>query len=424
MRNSVNRARRSPIRNRRFDGRGLGLALAAAVVIGAGLGVFSDPIPAFASTSWQVVATPSPNPSRVVGLNSVSCSKPRLCFAVGSTAGGPHVPVPTTTLIQGWNGSVWSIVPSPNADPNGFDGLDGVSCTRPTFCVAVGTNNSVGPSNMSVQKTLVETWNGSVWSIVPSPNTAPTVDNRLSAVSCSQPTFCVAVGAFGNSDNQTPQTLVELWNGSVWSIAPSPNSLPTQPNQLAGVTCTSPTFCIAVGDYRYAGNPPSGISQTLIESWNGSTWSIVPSPNTSPAQHNSLAGVSCVNPTACFAVGSGTTITGSQTVIESWNGAIWSIVPSPNTSGAIGNGLGSVSCNKATACVAVGASDHQTLIETLRGTKWNIISSTTDGSAVGGTLAGVSCKRPSICAAVGASDQAPDSQALIEMNAKVSRPHR
>jgi hypothetical protein len=422
MQNDVNRTEGFPIRNRRFGGRCLGVALAAAVVIGGGLGVFSDPIPAFASISWRVVLAPSPNPSRVVHLNGVSCGKPWSCFAVGSTAGGPHVSVPTTTLIEGWNGSSWSIVPSPNADPNGFDGLNGVSCTKPTFCVAVGTNNSVGSSNMDVQKTLVESWNGSVWSIVPSPNTSPTVDNGLNAVSCSGPTFCVAVGAVGSPDNQTPQTLIESWNGSVWSIASSPNSLPSQPNILAGVACTSPTFCISVGDYRYGGNPP-GISQTLIESWNGSTWSIVPSPNTSPAQPNSLAGVSCVNPTTCFAAGSGATVTAYQTLIESWNGAIWSIVPSPNTSSTIGNGLGGVSCNKATACVAVGASD-QTLIEILHGTTWSMVSSATSGSAVGGSLAGVSCRRPSICAAVGATDQVPDSQPLIEMNAKASTPPR
>jgi len=414
MRNDGHRTNGSRIGDGRIGGRGLRLALAAAVVLGAGLGVFSNTTAAFAGTSWRVVTAPSPNPSRVVGLNGVSCGKSRSCFAVGFTAGGPHVPVPTTTLIESWNGSSWSIVPSPNADPNGFDSLDGVSCTKATFCVAVGTNNS------DVQKTLVESWNGSVWSIVASPNISPTVDNGLNAVSCTKPTFCVAVGSFGSSPSQTPQTLVELWNGSVWSIVPSPNALPSQSTMLSGVSCTGPTFCEAVGDYRSGGDIP-GIPQTLIESWNGSTWSIVASPNTSSTLSNSLAGVSCVNPTACFAVGSGADSTVVQTLIERWNGAVWSIVPSPNTSAAISNGIGGVSCNKTTACVAVGASDH-TLIETWNGATWSIVSSTADGSAVGGSLAGVSCKRTPVCTAVGATDQVPDSQPLIEMNARTSTP--
>jgi hypothetical protein len=256
MRSEVNRTKGSPIRHRRIGGRGLGSALAAAVVMGIGLSVFTNPIPAFAGTRWQVVVAPNPDPSREVGLNGVSCGKSRSCFAVGFTAGGPHVPIPTTTLIMGWNGSSWSIVPSPNADPTGFDSLDGVSCTTATFCMAVGAHNTVG-NTTDVQKTMIESWNGTVWSIIPSPNTSPTVDNLLNGVSCSKPTFCVAVGAFGNPDTQTPQTLVELWNGSVWSIVPSPNVLPSQPNILSGVTCTGPTFCEAVGDYGTAEAHPA-----------------------------------------------------------------------------------------------------------------------------------------------------------------------
>jgi hypothetical protein len=133
--------------------------------------------------------------------------------------------------------------------------------------------------------------------------------------------------------------------------------------------------------------------------------------------------VSCANPTTCVAVGSGANGTVFQTLIEWWDGAVWSIVPSPNTSGAISNGLRGVSCNKGTACVAVGVSDH-TLIEAWNGATWNIVSSTASGSAADGSLAGVSCKRTSLCAAVGATDQVPNSQPLIEMNSRTSTPHR
>src|SRR5439155_1154444 len=44
-----------------------------------------------------------------------------------------------------------------------------------------------------------------------------------------------------------------------WSIVPSPNTSTAQNNRLAGVTCTSASDCWAVGQYSFG--------QTLIEHW-------------------------------------------------------------------------------------------------------------------------------------------------------------
>jgi hypothetical protein len=75
----------------------------------------------------------------------------------------------------------------------------------------------------------------------------------------------------------------------------------TSPNQgtgnnvLSGVSCAAASSCVAVGYYRAGGN-------TLVESWNGTAWSVVSSP--SPGTHlNELADVSCVSTVSCTAVG-------------------------------------------------------------------------------------------------------------------------
>ncbi len=82
--------------------------------------------------------------------------------------------------------------------------------------MAVGENDNVA----SQTQTLVETFDGSTWSIVSSPNTS--TFNRLGAVSCTSVTSCVAVGdSFNGTANQT---LVETFNGATWSIAASPNT--------------------------------------------------------------------------------------------------------------------------------------------------------------------------------------------------------
>ena len=90
--------------------------------------------------------------------------------------------------MESWDGTAWTVVPTPNQG-SGNNGLHGVSCTRTCRCVAVGVGS--GPSN--VNQTLIESWNGSVWSILPSPNQGGN-NNFLSSVSCTRWTRCTAVG--------------------------------------------------------------------------------------------------------------------------------------------------------------------------------------------------------------------------------------
>jgi hypothetical protein len=89
---------------------------------------------------------------------------------------------------------------------------------------------------------------------------------------------------------------------------PRPRAIDT----FSSVWCVSATACTAAGNYYTS----SGRSRTLIESWNGTSWSIVPSP--SRASGSSLDGVSCVSATVCTAVGSYINTSGaSRTLIES-----------------------------------------------------------------------------------------------------------
>jgi hypothetical protein len=68
----------------------------------------------------------------------------------------------------------------------------------------------------------------------------------LAHVSCpAASTTCVAVGDYVAGSND--KTLVERWNGTSWSVTASPN--PSTSAQLAGVSCSTATACDAVGDY-------------------------------------------------------------------------------------------------------------------------------------------------------------------------------
>jgi hypothetical protein len=97
----------------------------------------------------------------------------------------------------------------------------------------------------------------SSWTSVSSPNRG--IAGSLQAVSCTSSTSCVAVGSYGTGLGYD-RTLVESWNGSTWTIVSSRNQ-GTGENVLDGVSCTSSTRCVAVGDYFNA----TGEYQTLIE---------------------------------------------------------------------------------------------------------------------------------------------------------------
>ncbi len=76
--------------------------------------------------------------------------------------------------------------------------------------------------------------------------------------------------------------------------SPSPGS---KSNQLADVSRTAPTNCVAVGSYDNG----SG-TQTLVESYAGSTWSVTPSPSPGSVA-NTLNGVFCTGASTCQVVG-------------------------------------------------------------------------------------------------------------------------
>src|SRR5437870_826974 len=170
------------------------------------------------------------------------------------------------------------------------------------------------------------------WAIVTSPNTS-TTQNNLLGVTCVSASDCWAVGSY-DAGSGAPKSLIEHWDGRAWAVEPSPNaSLPS--NVLTDGTCVSASDCWAVG-FSQSLVGAYNINQTLIERWDGTAWTIVTSPNTS-ALDNYLDSVTCVSASDCWAVGyyyTGNAVESGmyQTLIEHWDGSSWAIVTSPNTS--------------------------------------------------------------------------------------------
>jgi hypothetical protein len=106
---------------------------------------------------------------------------------------------------------------------------------------------------------IVDRFRNGAWHAVASPQ--PFQFTRLNAVSASSATDAWAVGG----DSGGTHTLIEHWNGRSWSVAPAPDI----DGQLFGVAALSATDAWAVGEDFTTSGP-------LVEHWNGHTWSTVP----------------------------------------------------------------------------------------------------------------------------------------------------
>ncbi len=379
------------------------LLIAVGLLASACLGSLAVGAPAWAKSAWTI-STSRNKGSSTNELSGVSCFSSTSCQAVGGyydTTTGAEA-----TLVESWNGSTWSIPKSPN-DGTSYSILYGVSCVSTTWCQAVGDDD------VDASQTLIESWNGSKWSMSASPDEGSAA--ILSGVSCFSSTSCQAVGWYYKTSHLT-RTLIESWNGSTWSVAKSADH-GSSDNELSWVSCSSSTSCVAVGYYEDG----SDVDRTLIESWNGSTWSVSKSTNHGSSD-NELSSVSCTSSTSCVAVGNyenASNVYGN--LIESWNGSTWS--GSTNSKGTGSNFLSGVSCTSSTSCVAVGRYDSttadadQTLVESWNGSSWTVTSTPDKGTSNNG-LTGVACLSSissTSCQAVGYyTDSDFDWRTLIE----------
>jgi hypothetical protein len=283
----------------------------------------------FNGKTWSVVPTPSGIEGRFNGVSGVASND---VWAVG-TMTGPDNPDFGEQFIEHWNGKSWSVVASPTIEG---DALNSV--------VAVSANNvwAVGALAPEGANALVEHWDGTSWSIVS--NSVIAGAGRLSSVSADAANDVWAVGQAGNGGAPLLH-----FNGTTWSQLPGPPG----GMQANAVLALSPTDVWAVGKKQYEANHRVHF-RASIEQWNGTSWSLVASPTTSDT---SLNGIAAISANDILAVGGGTATSlaegTSATLAEEWNGTSWSIISSPNP-GTASNGLSAVTALSDGTVAAVG----------------------------------------------------------------------
>jgi hypothetical protein len=346
---------------------GAGVAVGAALILGAGT--------ALAAGGWTIVPAPPTGQDGV--LQGVSSTSDADAWAVGYSNAAPNG-LNAKPVIDQWNGTAWSQASTPSTGYS-TNSLAAVSASSSTDAWAVGYSE---PRRYTFYP-LAFHWNGTAWSVSSSFATALAGQLGVGVADIS-PTDAYAIGGqLGSAHNG----LVAQWNGSTWTqlTVPIPNNN-TYLSDLDAISADSASDVWIVGEYMLEVNPSDFADETYSLHWNGSAWSIVPmplEPGTNPDVEYVFHAIKANSPTDVWAVGESVNAaepSSAATLIEHYNGTAWSIVPSPSP-GTGAELTGVTTSNASNDVWAVGydtpsgSSVAQTLTLNWNGNAWSTVTS-------------------------------------------------
>jgi hypothetical protein len=328
-----------------------GVTGATAIAAGGDYGAAAVPTPGpvisgTPESIFHPVATPSPGIMPIpaahlldVSFTSVSAQAANEALAVGNSSTG----LKQTLLAEHWNGKKWAATTMP-APKGRVPTISGVVDLAPGNGWAVGFTKGGTTNN---ERTLIEHWNGSTWSIVPSPNPlgGTAGNDAVEAIDGVSANDLLAVGEKFSFNNGGITLLFEHFNGTAWTGFPFPAS--------AGFQFATAITTISLTDAWVVGS--NGLQTTLAAHFDGTKWRIVPTPTPQdgPNPTNTLTGVTAISSTDVYASGYEANVNNQNFLkpyVLHWNGSTWSLVTLPNT-GTEGSRLNAVVADRP-ACAA------------------------------------------------------------------------
>jgi len=252
-------------------------------------------------------------------------------------------------------------------------------------------------------------FNGMKWVNTPVPDAGPNFNTLFGVAAASDQAWGVGVRV---NKAYFAHSLIEAWNGKAWHIATSPR-VNSQRDVLFSAAASSPKDVWAVGERQ----DQSDTFHTLVEHWNGHSWSVVPSPDPG-SSGNCLFGVAAAGPDDVWAVGQSSGRSEDVPLAEHWDGHHWTVAHLP-TAGLTGSLLQGVAIDGHDVW-AVGQSDdnaHQArpLVEHLSHGNW----SATIPAGVGGAfsdIASVAVVHGTVWLVGSAEDKAGDQLTVVAKN--------
>ena len=259
-----------------------------------------------------------PSSGANVGFYNVSCASGSACIVVGrisrrSYAVGPQKPADASNAAWRYKLGTWHRIASPLW--TNLDGPGPLSCPTASFCV-MASNHLASTRGAQLHASVQVLANGR-WTEERTPSPSRWSHTRLQAVDCVSTGWCMAVGR----GSRLPDSFIsysDVYHNGRWTLLPIPPApaqvepgFPTE--DVNAVSCTSPTFCLAVGDA-----PGSNASIATADSYNGQSWTPVAVPRLQASElgrptlgvgnkalpwNQSLTGVACATPTDCAITG-------------------------------------------------------------------------------------------------------------------------
>jgi hypothetical protein len=270
-------------------------------------------------TKWTAFTVPKINGDNTSRLGGVVDLAPNNVWAVGLINIGEG---DTNQIIEHFDGAKWSVSTGPTFLPTDEPSLESGTAISPSDIWATGfilTND--GQSLFP----LFEHYDGTSWTATETTFN----DGAMFGISADATNDVWAVG-----NAALFSTVIGHYDGNSWNIVSSPNA-GSGWNVLDGVAALAPNNVWAVGYYTAQFNSTRP-ALTLIEHWDGTSWKVVSSPNVGPNsqyQSNQLYGITAISANDIWAYGSYFASDGSEqqsTLVEHWNGTSWTIVPSPS----------------------------------------------------------------------------------------------
>lgn len=286
--------------------------------------------------TWSVIDSPNPNgPARLTDVHVVS---PWDIWAVGwfdgPLGGDPDDHWQSLTLH--WNGSAWSIVPSPSPGPNPSStqvALSAVSAVNGSNVWAVGGKRAQDAGGYNGTRVFALRWDGQTWQDM----NAPWPPNRDGSVYTSAsgeqfndvvalPTGPVwAVGRWWHEfpgGQITWPGVAMRWNGGGFDVFEFPMVSPQGRQWANAVAAVSADDIWAVGEGDGTNEP------AYIWHWNGTAWAHVPGPT--PGADRALNSVLVFAADDVWVGGwSRDALYNYSPLILHWNGTAWTQVATP-----------------------------------------------------------------------------------------------
>jgi hypothetical protein len=280
----------------------------------------------FDGTKWTQIPVAKVNgdPGTGILLNSVVALSPSDVWTVGFFVNNGGL---DNEVVQHFDGKAWSNVQDLNLVGKQLDGatvlseaLVSIAALSPTDLWASGYLLTQSGSQQSLIP-FIENFDGKTWSLSGAPlgsgSDIMVGVNGIAPVSDTD----VWMTAFDDINGQDGQGEIFHFDGHTWSLFATADA---RASTLRAVVAISGSDVWAVGDQ-------DDLTKTLIEHFDGNLWTIVPSPTPANTQDVELWGVTAISSKDVWASGFDEGFDGKITpLILHWNGTKWSTVAAPS----------------------------------------------------------------------------------------------